>query len=152
MYPTLKLNFFALNHFPQKSFGYEKERLFGFRNADFWTYFIQYHILRLKVIFWQVFIFIKEGSRNVIIFSSESKRIAQFAFNTYFGIILQDLVDFISLECVISLREAFFFDRNCKLKTWQILRIRLLLVFQKTNRYLAKRTMQHLFYIKVYLT
>ena len=56
--------------------------------------------------------------------------------------ILQDLVDFISLECVISLREAFFFDRNCKLKTWQILRIQLLLIFSKTNRYLAKRTMQ----------
>ena len=75
-------------------------------------------------------------------FPSKWKRIAQFAFNTYFGIILHDLVDFISLECVISLRETFFFDRNCKLKTWQILWIRLLLIFSKTNRYLAKRTMQ----------
>ena len=56
--------------------------------------------------------------------------------------ILQDLADFIFLECVISLREAFFFDRNCKLIRWQILRIRLLLIFSKTYRYLAKRTMQ----------
>ena len=78
----------------------------------------------------------------LLYFQSEKKRIAQFAFDTYFGIILSDLVDFISLECVISLREAFFFDLNCTLKTWQILRIRLLLIFSKTNRYLAKRTMQ----------
>ena len=77
-----------------------------------------------------------------VYFQSKRKRIAQFAFNTCFGIILQDLVHFISLECVISLREAFFFHRNRKLKTWQILRIRLLLIFSKTNTYLAKRTMQ----------
>ena len=30
LYLTLKLNFFALNRFPQKSFGYVKQRLFGF--------------------------------------------------------------------------------------------------------------------------
>ena len=44
--------------------------------------------------------------------------------------------------CYFVTREAFFFERNCKLKTWQILGIRLLLTFSETNRYLAKRTMQ----------
>ena len=75
-------------------------------------------------------------------FQSKQKRIAQIAFNSYFGIILQDLVDFTSLECVISLGEAFFFALNSKLKMWHIHRIWLLSIFSKTNRYLAKRTMQ----------
>ena len=75
-------------------------------------------------------------------FQSKQKRIAQIAFNSYFGIILQDLVDFISLECVISLREAFFFALNSKLKMWQTHRVWLLSIFSKTHRYLAKRNMQ----------
>ena len=50
------------------------------------------------------------------IFKVNKKELLNLLLTHILASILQDLVDFISLECVISFREAFFFDRNCKLK------------------------------------